>query len=423
MHKALQISALLLLVCCFANDLLSQNRTFLEKKAKDLSSASMKGRGYVENGLEKAAGYLHHQFDSLGLKNFKKDYCQKFKMAVNTFPEDPFVSFGGEELLVGVDYHIDPSSGDSKGIYEPLIFSEKNVIDLPEPGRLIIPGKKLVLVLDQRNISDKDSLAMFRSLKMRHAEYLPVIVLTENKLTWSVSDEQHDHAIIEMSADAFPEDTRKVELGINAELKSEFEAMNMIGFLKGRTEPDSFIVLTAHYDHLGMMGTEACFYGANDNASGCAYLLELARHYAEKYNKYSMVFIAFAGEEAGLLGSKYFVEQPLFPLERIKFLLNIDLMGNGDEGITVVNGTIFEEQFKWITSINKEKGLLNKVKIRGPAANSDHYWFTQKGVPSFFIYTMGGSKAYHDVNDNFDNLNFEEFPDLFVLITEFLSRF
>ena len=402
----LRTATFFLLTFVFTASLSSQDLLFLKEKAKDLSSRSMSGRGYVEGGLEKAAGYIHHQFDSLGLRPFKKDYCQKFEMAVNTFPNAPFVSIDNEELKVGVDFHLDPSSGISIGIFDPIIFSEKNVLDIPQPGKLIIPGKKLLLVLDQSRITDKDSLALFRALKTDHSEYLPVVVLTNSKLTWSVSDHQKEHAIIEMRADAFSEKAREIELSVEAELKPSYEAMNMIGYLKGEEEPDSFIVVTAHYDHLGMMGSEACFYGANDNASGCAYLMEMARHYSKTDNKYSMVFIAFAGEEAGLVGSKYFTEHPLFPLEKIKFLLNIDLMGNGDEGITVVNGTLFEREFKWLTAINKENDLLRKIKIRGPAANSDHYWFTQKGVPCFFIYTMGGSPAYHDINDKYDNLNF-----------------
>jgi len=383
----------------------------------------MKGRGYVQNGLEKAAGYIHSQFDSLGLKSFKRDYCQKFEMGVNTFPSSLSVIIDGNELIAGVDYHMDPISGSGSGIFEPLIFHKGNISDIPEPGKLIIPGKKIILVLDPSKIQDKDSLALFNALKYYHSAYLPVIVLNDSKLTWSVGNEQTKFPIIEILKTSFSEDCRSVDININTEFQENFQAMNMLAYVKGNLAPDSFMVFTAHYDHLGMMGEEACFYGANDNASGTAYLLELARHYSKQNNKYSMVFIAFAGEEAGLLGSKHYVENPLFPLERIKFLLNIDLMGSGEEGITVVNGTLFEKEFRTLTEINREQDLLSKIKIRGPAANSDHYWFTQKGVRCFFIYTLGGSRAYHDINDQYSNLTFVEFEDIFSLFTKFVSRF
>ena len=400
----------------------TQNLEYLHKQAYKLSSDYMNGRGYVDDGLEKAAGYIHHQFDSLGLRSFEKDYCQKFKFAVNTFPHELLVSLDHKELIPGSDFLIDPQSGSSSGVFEPLYFNADNLKDLPEPGRLIIPGKKIVLVLDATNIAEDDEIRFMEYHKMGHADHLPVIWLTEKKLTWSVSNISKKNAIVILKKELYQADTKFIELEIKNKFIEKYEAMNLSSYVKGNQEPDSFIVFTAHYDHLGKMGENAVFDGGNDNASGCAFLLELARHYSKNQNKYSMVFIAFAGEEAGLIGSKYFTENPLFELDRIKFLINMDLMGYGDEGITVVNGTLFESEFKMLTQINKEDSLLTKVKIRGPAANSDHYWFTQKGVPSFFIYTMGGSSAYHDVYDVYENLTFIEFDDIFKLITTFVKR-
>lgn len=413
---------LLFLVTLVFNLAFSQDLNYLKQQAKKLSSNKMNGRGYVQNGLEKAAGYIHDQFDSLKLKAFEKDYCQKFNFPVNTFPDELIVSINYENLTPGRDFLVEPSSGSSSGIYEPIYFDKSNIKELPEPGRLKIPGKRLVLVLDPSGVEDNDQLSFFEVQKNSHADHIPVIWLTEEKLTWSVSNQSYKEAIIILKKSFYKEDLRSIEIDIKNKFIKAFESMNLLGYIKGKVEPDSFIVFTAHYDHLGMMGEKARFNGGNDNASGCAYLLELARHYASQKNKYSMVFIAFAGEEAGLIGSKYYTEHPLFELQKIKFLLNMDLMGYGDEGITVVNGTLFENQFKTLTKINARDSLLSKVKIRGPAANSDHYWFTQKGVPSFFIYTLGGNKAYHDIYDVYDNLTFVEFDDLFELITRFIKE-
>jgi Zn-dependent M28 family amino/carboxypeptidase len=147
------------------------------------------------------------------------------------------------------------------------------------------------------------------------------------------------------------------------------------------------------------MGKEAWFPGANDNASGVSVLLNLAKYYAAHPPKYSVAFIFFSGEEAGLIGSQYYSTHPLFPLSKIKFLTNLDLLGTGDDGIMVVNATVFKSQFEKLNTINTEKNYVRQIKQRGKAANSDHYWFTEKGVPSFFIYTMGGIQAYHDIYD------------------------
>ena len=97
-------------------------------------------------------------------------------------------------------------------------------------------------------------------------------------------------------------------------------------------------------------------------------------------------------------------------------------MGSGEEGITVVNATLFEKEFKELQAINDENKLLAQVKSRGPAANSDHYWFTQAGVPAFFIYTMGPNKNYHDVFDLYENLSFVEYQDITTLLVEFTKR-
>ncbi|MCX6294627.1 MAG: M20/M25/M40 family metallo-hydrolase, partial [Bacteroidetes bacterium] len=182
-----------------------------------------------------------------------------------------------------------------------------------------------------------------------------------------------------------------------------------------------FIVYTAHYDHLGQMGEEIFFPGANDNASGSAMLLNLARYYSmtEHKPKCSIAFIAFCGEEAGLLGSKYYTEHPVFPLKNIKFVLNMDIMGTGEDGITVVNGSVFKNEFDKLKEINTQNNFIKDVKIRGKAANSDHYCFSEKGVKAFFIYSMGGIKAYHDIYDRAETLPLNEFENLFKLITAF----
>ncbi len=132
--------------------------------------------------------------------------------------------------------------------------------------------------------------------------------------------------------------------------------------------------------------------------------------------------MAFGAEESGILGSKYFTENPTFPLSSINFMINVDIMGTGDEGIQVVNGTEFKPQFNKLVEINKKNDYLKQVKIRGKAANSDHYWFSEKGVPAIFIYTLGGISAYHDIYDVSKTLPLTKFEDCFRLLTDFVSE-
>jgi Zn-dependent M28 family amino/carboxypeptidase len=131
----------------------------------------------------------------------------------------------------------------------------------------------------------------------------------------------------------------------------------------------------------------------------------MGKYLSQNPLRYSVLFIAFAGEEAGLLGSKYFTQNPLVPLKKMRFLVNLDLLGTGEEGIMVVNATEFTAEFLLLESLNqKQPQPLAKIGQRGKAANSDHYWFSEAGVPSFFIYTLGGINAYHDVYDRRETL-------------------
>jgi len=176
----------------------------------------------------------------------------------------------------------------------------------------------------------------------------------------------------------------KLEVNIESQLKQNYLSRNVTAFVRGTTSPDTFIVFTAHYDHLGQMGDGTYFPGANDNASGTSMVLNFAKYFSEHPPKYSVAFICFSGEELGLLGSQYFVEHPQFALGKIKFLINLDIVGTGEEGIKVVNATEFPKQFDQLVKLNDETRSVKVVSPRGKAANSDHYPFYEKGVPCFW---------------------------------------
>ena len=114
---------------------------------------------------------------------------------------------------------------------------------------------------------------------------------------------------------------------------------------------------------------------------------------------------------------------PPVKLKKIKFLANFDLAGTGDEGIRVVNGSVYKNKFDLLTRINDENKLLPKIDIRGEACISDHCPFYQQGVPCFFIYTQGGIKAYHDIYDRYEILPFTEFKDYCDLMIKFFDTF
>lgn len=371
------------ITCCCVH---AQDTSVARKVINTLTSKEFSGRGYVNGGSDKAASWITKQFKNLGLKPLnKKSYAQPFTLPVNTFPGKMTVIADGKQLIPGVHYIVGPESkGVSSGF---MLFKKDSVTYGASDGR----------------------------------REVPFFVSLQKKLTWSVATKQENYTVIELLKDSFPNDVKNMDVMLDAKFVPQFKTQNICAFIKGSQHPDSFLVFTAHYDHLGLMGKETIFPGANDNASGVSMLLSLASWYSKPENKpgCSIAFICFSAEEAGLLGSEYFVNHPLVPLGKIKFLVNLDLLGTGDEGITVVNATEFKLQFESLKKINEEKKYLPLVKPRGKAHNSDHYWFSEKGVPCFFIYTMGGIKAYHDVYDISKTLPLTRFADVFKLIVDF----
>lgn len=399
----------------------AQDLDYVKQQADILASERMLGRGYVGGGLDLAAEHISKEFENLGLIGFGQDYYQPFYHRVNTFPSVIEFKIGGDALTPGIDFIVDPSCPLFAGRLMARIIPLTDLKTLPHPDTIASTCVDCILVLDARGLTDKTILKDADQLKYLYSEYAPVVWLSDTKLTWAVSDQQTRYPIVETNSDKL-KDGSWIELKIGAELISDFKSKNILGHVKGRSVPDSIIVFTAHYDHLGMMGEEACFNGANDNASGTAFLLSLAKHYVEYPDDYTCVFIAFAGEEAGLKGSKYFVENPLFDLSKVRFVINLDLMGSGVDGITVVNAKENHEEFSILEELNTEHELLPVVKSRGQAANSDHYYFAEAGVPAIFIYALGGSQAYHDVYDVSSNLTFEEYPDIFKLLTYLVDK-
>jgi hypothetical protein len=103
-------------------------------------------------------------------------------------------------------------------------------------------------------------------------------------------------------------------------------------------------------------------------------------------------------------------------------MINLDLVGTGDEGMTVVNAVDLPDQFNLLTKINEQKGYMPKINKRTNAPNSDHYFFATKGVKAIFIYTLGGIKAYHDIYDRAETLPLTKFKELFGLLTDFIEE-
>lgn len=375
MKKILTLFLLLWGYAVFAQDL-----SYARKTLNKLTSSDFWGRGYTKNGMGKAADFIESEFKSFGLQPMDgKNFKQPFLFSVNTFPGKMEVSINGKKL---------------------------------------IPGKDFIVAQASQGTNSKATLSQEDSTHFIAANERIVVSLQE-KLTWSVAQKVNDYTEILVKKSALQDIPRNIEANIENSFVPDFRASNICAMVKGTTKPDSILLITAHYDHLGGMGKDTYFPGANDNGSGVSFLLSLAKYYASHPQKYTIAFICFAGEEAGILGSKYFTENPMVDLQKIRFLINVDMVGTGETGATVVNATQYPKEFALLNQINDSNHFLVKINQRGKAANSDHYFFTEKGVPAFFLYTQGGITAYHDVFDQAKTLPFTVYENLFKLFVGF----
>ncbi len=418
---------------------LAQNPTDYAKKVVEvLSSDELAGRGYVNNGLSHAENEIVGQYEKIGLLKFGNSYLQPISYPINIV-KNASLSLNGKELRLGVDFipsgfsksdsgtleadYFNPSVIDSAFMYEDL-EDFYNEIDRLSGKAVVFPTVEFPANLVSDGFSAND---MYREAKHSFEDQVfgennkVLIELTPTKLTYGLSNQPKDTHLFTVMESAAPEHISTVSYSIESELNSHFTSHNIIGFIPGK-DTSQKVVITAHYDHLGQIGN-AIFPGANDNASGIAMLLSLAKYYSQNPPPLTLVFIAFTGEEAGLRGSKYFVEHPLFDLQDIKLVMNFDIMGTGDEGIQVVNSAKYPKIYQYLEFINTKHTLLKNVKKRGEACNSDHCPFDEKGIPAIFTYTLGGAPYYHDINDTAENLSLLEFEDVFHLYTIYINEY
>lgn len=415
------LSSLLVLITFIS--VIAQDIDYARSLISDLSSADMYGRGYVKKGDLKAAKYISEEFKTNNVQAFDEGYFQEYAININTFPYKLKVSINGNDLVPGTEFLVSSASPSIKGEFELLWLLNDSLFGPEDSVRF-----------DGIDLSDKFIVTDKYHKNLKKNNYFGskgVIFLKKDNenLWWHVSNgrELLNFVALDIRKPQLPPGTEYISLDIRNKYIESYKTNNVAAYVPGIVQPDSFIVFTAHYDHLGMMGQEAFFPGANDNASGTAMVLDLARHFALEENQpyYSMVFICLSAEESGLNGAKYFAENPLFPLEKIKFLINLDMVGTGSEGITLVNGKVFEDDYKRLVALNEDGGYLKKVKIRGESCNSDHCPFYEKGVKAFFIYTMGKEHpgGYHCVDDRADVLPLTEYNDFFKLLLDFAKSY
>lgn len=479
-------------------DLVEQN---LRKHVSYLASDNLEGRRTGEKGATSAAGYVANMFANYKLKG---GFAEKGKVNfLQPFPYTTAVSLGAENRLMlttpsnnrvaelQADWMPFGASPDANLSNVETVFAGYGIVS-SEASRNDYAGRnvagKAVFAFDgspekdnPHNITarfnihakakiakDNDAAALilisretnFSSDKQTKLDYdptlgetaVPVVIVSRSVGAMMLGGEEN-LAKAEKGETLAPI-TLKTLIKVNLNKKSG-QSYNVIGILEGTDAvlKNEAVVIGAHYDHLGRGGAGSLaansteiHHGADDNASGVAALIELARQFStSKNNKRTLIFIGFGGEEEGLLGSKYYVNNPVFPLEKTAAMINMDMVGRLNQNKLTIGGIGTASEWKYLVeskntatfyeslSIAEANGTsktittpLASVTVFALQLNedgfgpSDHSSFYGKKIPVLFFFT-GTHLDYHKPSDTADKINYAGLNQITAYVSEIVK--
>lgn len=427
-----------------------------------LASSECEGRSTGSEGQEKAARMIETVFKDANLSKFNGSYRQVVRtMKRCKLDGKPQMEFNGKSFKYNEDFNPAWLSGggeveatvifcgyglESKNYndYENMDVKDKIVLLLPgSPGfikkkqkRRFLPflrninyyivkrkidtavkhGASAVLIAsgiekDSREFRDTFGFSARSGGEVTH----PVLLITPKTAKDIIGKDLKElEKKIEEAKKPVSFAVENGKLRILLKIKEvDMTTSNICGYIEGGDPylKERYIVVGAHYDHLGRRGNRI-YYGADDNASGTTAVLAVANAFSTLNSppKRSVIFVTFTGEEIGFVGSRFFVEHPPVPLENIDAMVNIDMVGRakGEEKPRVgFSGGSMIRVFEKACKEAAEKANVNaKLTDSPPGPYSDHYPFQKNGIPSIFIHT-GLHKDYHKPTDTADKINYK----------------
>ena len=409
-----------ILLAFAALQLNAQDLPHFKRVVKELSSSKYQGRGYARGGANKAGKYLEKEFKKAGADEVT---LQPFTIDINTFCGAMDMWADGKKLRAGVDFSMREYSPGVKGEFpvyyvDTLNFDADRLLEdlaKPENANCLVCCDFWFTYKHRKVFSMLQKAGACPNAGLLYTWAAPI------KFFKAYGEKVVDKPIVWVTPEAI-EGVKRVKLNVDSEFLNDYELFNVIAKVEGESH-DSCYVFTAHYDHLGNLGKKVYYPGANDNASGTAAIVTLAAHYAKNKPKYDMYFVAFSGEDANLRGSTYFAEHPVVPLEQIKYLFNIDMIGDDNPVQYCEVSDAGMSQYPKFEKVNQELQLFEALNRGDLAANSDHYPFAVRGVPCIFLENQEGSAFpyYHTPADNIKTVRWESYIPVFKLVTGFLQ--
>lgn len=446
--------------------------TITQKDLRDqltiIASDEMEGRETATPGQKKAAAYIEEQFKKFGLKpgngnsyqqtypvyqdelksaslnlyNFPFEYNRHFSANLNNTVNGSWTL----NSIVYVAYGIsdkdrdDYKDVDVKGKWVLLLDitpadMDKGENNIPTSNRFGLSTKVRtamqkgaigVLAVSKSFLSEKQTPAnntgnMYLN-KQAAPNAIPVLSISYQAAASVISRVLTSYTALKDVAIGTYATNAKIAIDKST---NTIESSNVVALLEGTDKKDEYVILTAHYDHLGKRG-DVIYYGADDDGSGTVSVLEMAEAFAEakksgKGPRRSIVFMTVSGEEKGLWGSEYYSEHPIYPLAKTSVDLNTDMVGRIDPSykgdslnyVFIIGEDKLSSDLQKITdSINTHAKMELDRRYNDPKDpnrfyyRSDHYNFARKGVPIIF-YFNGVHKDYHRPSDTVDKINFD----------------
>lgn len=387
-----------------------------------LADDKLEGRRAGTAGEEKAAEYIAEKFKAAGLrpKGDNNSYLQAFDITdgKEVKPTTLFM-VNGKELQLFEDYF-------------PLVFSANaSIPEVPVATSLSEKGvpwfKDIEMVLEENKNNPHFDIYEYvqKEVKIAADKGATALVIynsetTEDHISFLKKDKTPVFAIpvIYLTANGRERHLKDASTIYDIKLRVEIgegkrTGHNVVGFIDNRTT--NTVIIGAHYDHLGYgedgnslhKGSGEIHNGADDNASGTAALIELARQLSKsKYRANNYLFLAFSGEELGLLGSKYFTDHPTIDLGSANYMINLDMVGRLTEDSKAITVGGFGTSPVWADVMSKIRKVPFSIRTDSSGVGpSDHTSFYRKDIPVLFFFT-GVHSDYHKPTDDADKINY-----------------
>lgn len=469
-------------------DLLTQEN--MSKNLHVLASDEYEGRETGQKGQKMAAAYIAQQFKAAGIPPYKDtSYYQSYLLNV-IMPKAAEVRFNGKKYKNNKDFYTYPdqdrSHVDSDSVVflgygiEDINYNDYKAIDVKNKVVMILAGEPILkdstsLITGKKTKSTWTSYGRLKveEAKENGAKALLIVVddieaevkLNKHRLEKEVmkfefdnqspfvlyiskqmanrilaADSKQKNTVEslkkEISESRQPESYQlkcKTSISVKNGIKQVYSE-NVLGYIEGSDLKDEVLIVTAHYDHLGIDG-KVVFNGADDDGSGTVAIMEMAKAFAKAKKegvgpRRSILFMAVSGEEKGLLGSAYYVKNPVFPLKNTVCDLNIDMIGRldsrhennpdyvyiiGSDKLSTALHKAGENANKLYTNLSLDYTYNDEKDKNRYYYRSDHYNFVRKGIPVIF-YFCGVHPDYHKETDEVEKIDFKKMKKITQLV-------